>query len=272
MIGESPSELIDGRIRELGDWRGAMLARLRALIKEAAPDVTEEWKWRGVPVWYKDGMICTGETYRNAVKLTFAKGAALPDPTSLFNASLEGNVRRAIDFHEGGKVDEAAFKALIRAAIALNGSKAPRKAKPQAAEKEPVRLLAGGNPQIPKGDGDAPVAAYIAAMPGWKRALGERLDAVITRALPQVSKAVKWNSPLYGVKGQGWFLSFHTFTHYVKVTFFQGASLRPLPPRESRSAAVRSIDIGEEDALDEAQFEDWVRQAAALPGYLDPRS
>jgi hypothetical protein len=124
--GRSPSELIDGRIGELGDWRGEMLARLRALIKEAVPEVTEEWKWRGVPVWEDAGMICTGETYKAVVKLTFAKGAALPDPSGLFNASLEGNTRRAIDFHEGEKIDEPAFKALVRAAAALNKSKAKR--------------------------------------------------------------------------------------------------------------------------------------------------
>jgi hypothetical protein len=120
---KSPSQLIDERIAELGDWRGETLARIRALIREAEPDVVEEWKWRGVPTWYRDGMICTGETYSNAVKMTFAKGAALDDPVGLFNASLEGNVRRAIDFHEGDKIDEAALKALIRAAVALNRGK-----------------------------------------------------------------------------------------------------------------------------------------------------
>ena len=118
--GTSPSARIDARIAELGDWRGAMLARLRALIKEAVPDVVEEWKWRGVPVWYADGMICTGETYKAAVKMTFAKGAALDDPAGLFNASLDGNVRRAIDFHEGDSIDETALEALLRAAAALN--------------------------------------------------------------------------------------------------------------------------------------------------------
>ena len=118
----SPSRLIDARIKELGDWRGKMLAHVRALIKEADPEVVEEWKWRGVPVWYHDGMICTGETYKSAVKLTFAKGAALKDPTGLFNASLDGNVRRAIDIHEGDHIDADAFKALIRAAIELNQS------------------------------------------------------------------------------------------------------------------------------------------------------
>ncbi len=120
--GESPSELIDARIQELGDWRGKFLARLRALIKQADPAVVEEWKWRGVPVWYHDGMLCTGETYKNHVKITFAKGAWLQDPTRLFNAGLDGNARRAIDLHEGEKIDEKALKALVRAAVALNQS------------------------------------------------------------------------------------------------------------------------------------------------------
>jgi hypothetical protein len=119
---ESPSRLIDARIRELGDWRGEALAKIRALVKRADPEVIEEWKWRGVPVWYRDGMICTGETYKAVVKLTFAKGAALKDPAKLFNSSLDGNVRRAIDIHEGETIDEKALTALIRAAIALNQS------------------------------------------------------------------------------------------------------------------------------------------------------
>src|SRR4051812_39009360 len=119
---KSPSQLIDARIRELDDWRGDMLSRLRALVKEADPEVVEEWKWRGVPVWSDDGIICTGESYKNVVKMTFAKGAALKDPSGLFNSSLEGNTRRAIDFHEGEKIDEKALKTLIRAAVALNTS------------------------------------------------------------------------------------------------------------------------------------------------------
>jgi hypothetical protein len=118
----SPSEQIDARIRELGDWRGETLARIRALIKRAVPEVVEEWKWRGVPVWYQAGMICTGETYKDKVKLTFAKGASLDDPSGLFNSSLEGNVRRAIDLHEGDEIDEKAFTALIGEAVALNES------------------------------------------------------------------------------------------------------------------------------------------------------
>jgi hypothetical protein len=124
---DSPSKLIDGRIEELGDWRGKMLAHVRALIRQADPAVVEEWKWRGVPVWEHDGILCTGETYKAVVKLTFAKGAALDDPSKLFNASLDGNVRRAIDIHETDKLDEPAFKNLIRAAVTLNAAKAKKK-------------------------------------------------------------------------------------------------------------------------------------------------
>src|SRR5271163_2613911 len=121
---DSPSQLIDARIKELGDWRGKMLSRLRTLVKEADPEVVEEWKWRGVPVWAHDGLICTGETYMTVVKMTFAKGAALKDPSRLFNSSLDGNTRRAIDFHEGETIDEEALKTLVRAAVTLNKSKA----------------------------------------------------------------------------------------------------------------------------------------------------
>ena len=125
---DSPSKLIDARIKELGDWRGETLARVRNLIKQADPEVIEEWKWRGVPVWEHDGIICTGETYKAVVKLTFAKGASLDDPSRLFNSSLEGNVRRAIDIHEGDKIDDKALKALIRAAAVLNTTKKPKRA------------------------------------------------------------------------------------------------------------------------------------------------
>lgn len=134
--------------------------------------------------------------------------------------------------------------------------------------KKPVTLLSGGNPQVGKAEGDAPVQAYIAAMPGWKRNVGKRLDALIMRTVPKVRKAVKWNSPFYGIEGQGWFLSFHVFTRYVKVTFFKGASLRPLPPGVSKMKDVRYLDIHETDTLDETQFATWVKQAAAIPGWL----
>jgi hypothetical protein len=129
-------------------------------------------------------------------------------------------------------------------------------------------LLSGGNPQIAKGDGDAPVRAYIAAMPSWKRNVGRRLDALIARTVPDVRKAVKWNSPFYGVANQGWFLNFHCFTKYIKVAFFRGASLRPIPPGASKHKDVRYLDIRENDALDEAQIADWVKQAAAMPGWM----
>jgi hypothetical protein len=132
----------------------------------------------------------------------------------------------------------------------------------------PVKLLSGGNPQIAKGDGNAPVRAYIAAMPGWTRGLGKRLDALIVRTVPRVRKAVKWNSPFYGVEGRGWFLSFHVFTRYVKLAFFRGASLRPVPPGASKSREVRYLDIREDDQLDEAQVAKWVKQAAGLPGWM----
>jgi hypothetical protein len=144
----------------------------------------------------------------------------------------------------------------------------PRKAAPKSQFRKVAKpaLLAGGNPQIAKADGDAPVQAYIAAMPGWKRDVGRRLDALIVRTVPGVRKAVKWNSPLYGVEGQGWFLGIHTFTNYVKVAFFRGTSLRPVPPGESKSKDTRYLNIHEDDQLDEAQLAGWVKQASQLPG------
>jgi hypothetical protein len=147
--------------------------------------------------------------------------------------------------------------------------KKPNKKSPKGAKKsaaKPVKLLSGGNPQIAKAYGDAPVQAYIAAMPGWKSDVGRRLDALIAAAVPNVYKAVKWNSPLYGIEGEGWFLGIHCFTKYIKVAFFRGKSLRPLPPGESKQKEVRYLDIHEADVLDEAQFADWVKQACKLPG------
>ncbi|MBP0619636.1 DUF1801 domain-containing protein [Cupriavidus sp. LEh25] len=129
------------------------------------------------------------------------------------------------------------------------------------------RLLSGGNPQIAKADGDAPVQAYIAAMPGWKSDVGRRLDALIVRHVPEVRKAVRWNSPFYGVEGQGWFLSFHCFTKYIKVAFFRGAALKPMPPGESKDADTRYLDIYEQDDIDEEQLGSWIRQASAMPGW-----
>src|SRR5262245_16097700 len=264
--GNPASRLIDQRIHDLGGWRGETLASMRALILEADPEMTEEWKWTN-PVWSHHGIVCTGEAYTKVVKLTFARGASIPDPSHLFNSSVEGNTRRAIDIHEGEQVDTAAFKALVKAAVAQNGPPA-KKAKPGASKAKPVKLLSGGNPQIAKADGDAPVQAYIAAMPGWKSDVGRRLDAIIEHSVPNVRKAVKWNSPFYGIEGQGWFLSFHVFTHYVKVGFFRGTSLRPLPPGVSKDKNMRYLDIREGDELDEAQMATWVKQAAALPGWV----
>ena len=143
----------------------------------------------------------------------------------------------------------------------------PSKGTPRAGGARQVKLLAGGNPQIAKADGDAPVRAYIAAMPGWKRDAGRRLDALIGRTVPGVRKAVKWNSPFYGIEGQGWFLSFHVFTRYIKLVFFRGASLRPVPPGASKDKNTRYLDIREGDELDEARMAAWLKQAAALPGW-----
>lgn len=291
--GAKASRLIDERIQSLGDWRRETLAEVRRIIHEADPDIMEDCKWikpsnpLGVPVWSHAGIVCTGEAYKEVVKLTFTRGASLEDPRGLFNSSLEGNTRRAIDIREGEVIDAKALKALIQAAVAENlRSSAPKsksppkagaKAKPGAGKAKPIKaregekvvLLSGGNPQIAKADGDAPVQAYIAAMPGWKSDLGKRLDALIVRNVPNVCKAVKWNSPFYGIEGQGWFLSFHVFTRYVKVAFFRGASLRPVPPGASKDKNTRYLDIHEGDELDEAQLATWVKQAAALPGW-DP--
>lgn len=146
--------------------------------------------------------------------------------------------------------------------------KARAKAKPTKGAKVEVVLLSGGNPQIAKADGDAPVQAYLAALPGWKRDLGKHLDALIAQHVPTVRKAVKWNSPLYGLEGQGWFLSLHTFTRFLRVTFFRGASLRPMPPGASKVGDTRYLDLHEGAALDEAQLASWLKQAAALPGWV----
>src|SRR5687767_15869852 len=166
------------------------------------------------------------------------------------------------------KSAKVAKKAAIKRARAKASN--PRKTSPKSPARNAAKpaLLAGGNPQIAKAEGDAPVQAYIAAMPGWKRDVGRRLDALIVRTVPGVRKAVKWNSPFYGVEGQGWFLSFHTFTNYVKVTFFRGASLRPVPPGESKHKEVRYLDIREDDRIDETQMAEWLRQAAAIPGWV----
>src|SRR5258707_13408857 len=169
-----------------------------------------------------------------------------------------------------GKTSKASAKVAKKAAARRVDAKAakPRKTAPKSQSRKVAKptLLAGGNPQIAKADGDTPVQAYIAAMPGWKRAVGPRLDALIVRTVPGVRKAVKWNSPLYGVEGQGWFLGVHCFTNYLKVAFFRGTSLRPVPAGESKSKDTRYLDIREDHQLDEAQLAAWVKQASQLPG------
>jgi hypothetical protein len=154
-----------------------------------------------------------------------------------------------------------------KAAAGEGGRSTPTRSKGPGVTAKPA-LLAGGNPQVAKGDGDAPVQAYIAAMPGWKRDLGRRLDALVMRNVPDVRKAVKWNSPFYGIEGQGWFLSFHVFTHYVKVTFFRGTALRPVPPGESKQKDTRYLDIRADDPFDEELVASWIRQASELPGWV----
>jgi len=158
-------------------------------------------------------------------------------------------------------------KAPAKKKTAKESANVARKAAAKRVAAKPA-LLSGGNPQIAKAEGDAPVQAYIAAMPGWKRDVGRRIDALIVRTVPGVRKAVKWNSPFYGVEGKGWFLNFHCFTNYVKVAFFRGTSLRPVPPGESKHKEVRYLDIRQDDELDEAQMTTWIRQAAALPGWV----
>ena len=170
-----------------------------------------------------------------------------------------------------GKTSKKSAKVAKKAAAKRVAAKVakPRKTAPKSQSRTVAKpaLLAGGNPQIAKANGDAPVQAYLAAMPGWKRDVGRRLDALIVRTVPGVRKAVKWNSPLYGVEGQGWFLSVHCFTKYVKVAFFRGTSLRPVPPGESKQEEVRYLDIYEDDKLDEKQLKSWIKQAASIPGW-----
>jgi hypothetical protein len=185
-------------------------------------------------------------------------------------ASRAGGARQPAA--KDGKTAKARTKATSPPKADAKAERGAREAKPIDARNggDVAVLLSGGNPQIAKGDGDAPVQAYIALMPGWKRDIGKHLDALIMRNVPDVRKAVKWNSPFYGIAGQGWFLGLHTFTRYVKVAFFRGTSLRPLPPGASKSKETRYIDIHEGEELDETQMADWVRQAAALPGFLAP--
>ncbi|HPF15302.1 MAG TPA: DUF1801 domain-containing protein [Planctomycetota bacterium] len=292
-IALEPAQRIDQYLADLGDWRGARLAEIRQLILEANSKVVEDWKWMGSPVWSYQGMFAVANAHKDKVKVTFSHGAQLSDPKGLFNAGLTGNKWRAIDLREGDKLPKTAFKALVREALAYNAQhtvpnskgsravlleKAPptrkvtpakasaKKGSPLPPPSQPV-LLAGGNPQIAKADGDAPVQTYIAAMPGWKRDVGRQLDALITRTVPNVRKAVRWNTPFYGAGEQGWFLGFHCVTKYVKVAFFRGTSLSPLPPVESKQKGVRYLHIHEGDAIDAKLVAKWIQQSATLPGW-----
>ncbi|MXX00202.1 MAG: DUF1801 domain-containing protein [Acidimicrobiia bacterium] len=255
MSGESASRKIDERIAELDDWRGEKLSEIRRMILTADPELVEEWKWMGTPTWSRGGVVAVANAHKDKVRITFAHGAELADPKRLFNTGLDGSTRRAIDLFEGDTIDAAAFGALVRQAVDYNATGPTR----------PV-LLSGGNPQIKKADGDTPVQAYIAAMPGWKSEVGRRLDALIESTVPDVRKAVRWNSPFYGVEGQGWFLNCHVFTRHVKVTFLRGASLDPMPPLSGKDPDARWVNIGEGE-FNEAQLETWIRQAAAIPGW-----
>jgi hypothetical protein len=167
-----------------------------------------------------------------------------------------------------GNTSRVARKVALKRVAAKASTPRKTAARSRSVKAAKPALLAGGNPQIAKGDGDAPVRAYISAMPGWKRNVGRRIDALIGRSAPGVRKAVKWNSPFYGIEDQGWFLNFHCFANYVKVAFFRGTSLRPVPPGESKHEEVRYLDIHEDDQIDEAQLSAWIRQAAALPGWV----
>ena len=261
----SAEERIDARMAELDDWRGARLAEFRKLIHEAEPDVTEEWKWRGTPVWEYNGILLVGDGFKDKVKLTFQCGAMLRDANKVFNAGLGGNKWRAIDSFEGDEIDKTGFKKLVREAVSYNTKQRLSKANGGMVDGKPV-LLSGGNPQMPKSEGDAPVQAYIAAIPRWECDLARRLDEIIVGNVPEVRKAMRWNSPFYGVEGRGWFVSYHVFSRYVKVTFLNGASLDPVPSGDGKDPDARWVDIYEGE-LDEEQMADWVRQSAGLPGW-----
>ncbi len=261
----SAPERIDARIAELGDWRGEKLAELRSLIHDAEPDVEEACGLGGTPTWSYNGILLVGDGFKDKVKLTFHSGAMLKDPKNVFNAGLDENKRRSIDLSEGDDVDKTAFKAMVRQAVSYNTRQLLAKAKGGMIDGKPV-LLSGGNPQIPKSEGDAPIQTYIDAIPGWKRQTTRRIDEIIVENVPGVLKAVRWNSPFYGIEGQGWFVSYHMFSRYIKVTFLNGATLDPEPPGSGKDPDSRWIDI-HEDELDEEQLAEWVRQSAVVPGW-----
>lgn len=259
------SEAVAAYIDAAAEPARTRIRTLRSLIRKEAPDAVERIAY-GLPTWHRgENLLHLGAFARHiGVYPGPAAIEAFADELKSFSTS-----RGAIQLPHDRDLPVDLVRRIVRWRLeqVTDKRKPGPKAKPRASGAKPVRLLSGGNPQIAKAEGDAPVQAYIAAMPGWKRDIGKRLDALIVRNVPNVRKAVKWNSPFYGIDGQGWFLSFHAFTRYVKVTFFRGTSLRPVPPGASKHRDVRYVDLHEDD-LDEAQMAKWVRQAAALPGWI----
>jgi hypothetical protein len=274
---ESPSTLIDARIDELGDWRGQMLSRLRALVRGADPEVAEEWKWRGVPVWSHDGLICTGETYTSVVKMTFVKGASLKDPSGLFNASLDGNVRRAIDFHEGDTVDEEALKALVRAAVALNRSSARGRrgqrgsttsARPRAGKDMVVSQLFRFPGSVRR---DPAIEAWMREHTGELETIARRWFAVMRDCGDDVRELLHDGHPTACV-GDAAFGYVNAFTAHVNVGFFRGADMAdPKGLLEGTGRFMRHVKLRPEQHVDaealralvEAAYRDMKRRMEA---------
>ncbi len=256
------SKQTNENIASFDDWRGPILAEIRDLVWEADPEVVEDSKPMGCPTWSHTGIFAVSTASDDQVRISFANGSKLSDPENLLKYTPKGDTWWAIELNEGDEIDDHAFKELVQRAVTYNIKNKPSYIKEAAG---PI-LLSGGNPQIPKGDGDAPVQAYIALMPEWKRELGCRIDDLIEQIVPNVQKAMRWNSPFYGVKAKGWFLSYHVFDKYLKVTFLNGASLNPIPSGGGKDPDSRWINIIENE-FDTAQMSDWVRQSAAMPGW-----
>ena len=255
-------KLTNAKIASLDGWRGKMLTEIRDLVWEADPEVVEEWKPMGYPAWSHTGIYAVATVRDDLVTVSFAHGSKLADPNRLFNNAPNHDTWWSIELHEHDAIDDIGFKGLVEQAVAYNIKNKPSYIKDVAG---PI-YLSGGNPQIPKGDGDAPVQAYIALMPGWKRKLGTELDQLIEHLVPDVQKAMRWNSPFYGVEGQGWFLSYHVFDKYLKITFLNGTTLNPIPSGGGKDPDSRWINIFE-NAFDADQMSDWIRQSAAVPGW-----
>lgn len=271
------SDAVAAYIEAAAEPARTRIETLRSIIREEAPDAVERIAY-GLPTWHRgENLLHLGAFARHVgVYPGPAAIEAFADELKSFSTS-----KGAIQLPHDRDLPVDLVRRIVRWRLehltedrpprAKSGPKAPprvaEKVKSSAREAKAVKLLSGGNPQIAKAEGNAPVQAYIDAMPGWKRHVGKRLDELIARSVPSARKAVKWNSPFYGIDGQGWFLSFHVFTRCVKVTFFRGTSLRPLPPGTSKHKDVRHVDIHEDD-LDEVQMAKWVRQAAALPGWI----